>query len=223
MSGGDDSSDRRRAERVPVNSAFADVPSTTYISDLSEGGVFIHTRRRAPLGSIVELNFTVLLDDPLVLTGAGVVVRHSDDPPGMGIRFVDPSPELILRINDVVARQRPIEMGEPRQDPLDDEQTVHRAPIPTAPDELESQKTGLYPSIRIQIHDFDGSEPDEDAKTSISGTTMQLDEADVEEILAGNAVTTSGTTAATVDLEGSQLEFIRRHKGGGGDEGDDSQ
>jgi hypothetical protein len=207
-----DGSERRRAERVPVNSAFSKVPSTTYISDLSEGGVFIHTRRRAPIGTILDLRFTVLLGDPFLLEGRGRVVRHSDDPPGMGILFVDPSPELILRINDVVSRRRPIDTGPPVGGVVDDvEATVHRARRPVD-DDMESQKTGLYPSIRIQVHDFDGAEGefDDDDKTRVSASTMQLEADEVEEILEGRPAT-GGSSDHTVDLKDSEVEFIRRH------------
>ena len=214
--GESDDQERRRSERVAVNSPFADMPSTTYISDLSEGGVFIHTRRRVPIGTIVDLHFTVVLEDPFVLGGTGEVVRHSNKPPGMGIRFIDPSPELILRINDVVRRQRPIPTGPPAQDPLDDEQTVHRAPIPAhdADDELESLKTGVYPSIKIQIHDFDSAEFDDDEPTTtVSNSTMQLSASEIEEIVSEDAptvATASDLKEQTVDLEGSEVEFIRR-------------
>ena len=48
--------ERRETERVAINDAFAGIPSTTYISDLSEGGVFVHTRRRAPQVSLFDLH-----------------------------------------------------------------------------------------------------------------------------------------------------------------------
>jgi len=67
--------DRRRAERAPVNAEFESLTSTTFISDLSELGLFIQTRRRAPIGTVVELNFTVLVDDPVVLSLPGGPLR----------------------------------------------------------------------------------------------------------------------------------------------------
>ena len=159
--------DRRRAERAPVNAEFESLTAATFISDLSELGVFVQTNRRTPVGTVVQLNFTVLLDDPIVLAAQGRVVRHQSDPPGMGIEFVDPSPELLLRIHDVVSRQRPRDLGPPigAPDP-NDEVTVHRAPAPDASDPyLEMEKTGLYPSIRIQIReDEDEVEPEAEAE-----------------------------------------------------------
>lgn len=108
------SSDRRRAERIPINTAFAAMPSATYISDLSELGVFVHTPTPSAMGSMIKLRFTVLLDDPVIVEAEGRVVRHQQEPtPGMGIEFTEVSPEMILRINDVVARQRPRDSGPP--------------------------------------------------------------------------------------------------------------
>ena len=68
--------DRRRGERHGINPEFAALePGTlTYVSNLSEYGVFIHTRVRLPVGAAVDLRFTVLLDDPVVIHGPGRVV-----------------------------------------------------------------------------------------------------------------------------------------------------
>ncbi len=108
---------RRRAERVRVNDEFAGVDQRarkpgsrsrqiTYVSDLSESGVFVHTQHRLPLGTQVNLRFTVIVDDPVVIRGTGRVVRHQDDPAGVGVEFGPLSPEMVLRIQDVLARQR---------------------------------------------------------------------------------------------------------------------
>ncbi|MCA9648741.1 MAG: PilZ domain-containing protein [Myxococcales bacterium] len=109
----DDDHDRRRAERIPINTEFAAMPSATYISDLSEYGVFVHTQQPAPMGTKLKLRFTVLLDDPVIIAAEGRVVRHQHDPLGMGIEFTELDPETILRINDVVSRQRPRDSGPP--------------------------------------------------------------------------------------------------------------
>lgn len=181
MGHGDDQGheDRRRAERASVNAEFESLTAATFISDLSELGVFVQTNRRTPVGTVVQLNFTVLLDDPVVLSARGRVVRHQADPPGMGIEFVQPSPELLLRIHDVVSRQRPRELGAPigAPDP-EDEVTVHRAPAPDASDPfLETEKTGLYPSIRIQIRQETDEEPIDafDDEPTVAASVSGLD------------------------------------------------
>jgi hypothetical protein len=99
--------ERRRAERVSVNSEFGALPGLVHVSDLSEHGVFVHTDQRPSLGAIVTVRFTVLLDDPVVIAARGKVVRHSAEPGGVGIEFTRVSPDMVLRIGDVVTHQRP--------------------------------------------------------------------------------------------------------------------
>jgi hypothetical protein len=106
--------DRRRAERVDVNFEFrgdADMP--IHVANLSEYGVFVQTDRHLPLGTEVDLRFTVVVDDPVVIQGRGRVVRHQSDPVGMGFEFTQLDPEMLLRVADVVRRNRPRDSGPP--------------------------------------------------------------------------------------------------------------
>jgi hypothetical protein len=64
--------------------------------------VFIHTRVRLPVGAAVDLRFTVLLDDPVVIHGPGRVVHHQDEPRGMGVMFVNLRAEMQLRVIDAI-------------------------------------------------------------------------------------------------------------------------
>lgn len=107
--------DRRRAERVAINSEFSklDDEGATWVSDLSEGGVFVHSRDQLPIGSLIELRFTVLLDDPVMIEATGTVVRHSLHPRGMGIAFAGVSAEMLQRIDEVLNRNRPKDSGRP--------------------------------------------------------------------------------------------------------------
>ncbi len=110
----DSPEDRRRAERVAVNFEFkAAATAPTFVADLSEYGVFVQTDKLMPMGAEVDLRFTILLEDPVVLEGRGRVVRHQQDPRGMGFEFTALDPEMILRINDVVQRNRPRDSGPP--------------------------------------------------------------------------------------------------------------
>jgi hypothetical protein len=107
----DSASERRRAERVPVNAEFGAMPtSIIHVSDLSEHGVFVHTERFIALGTTLQVRFTVLLDDPVVISARGRVVRHQADPQGIGIEFTRLAPEMVLRIGDIVTHQRPREL-----------------------------------------------------------------------------------------------------------------
>ena len=99
--------ERRRTERVAVNAEFAAMPSMVYVSDVSEHGVFVHTERLVPVGTALQVRFTVLLDDPVVITARGRVVRHQADPKGVGIQFTQLEPVMVLRLEDIVAKQRP--------------------------------------------------------------------------------------------------------------------
>ncbi|MBV1860667.1 MAG: PilZ domain-containing protein [Nannocystaceae bacterium] len=107
--------DRRRAERVAVNFEFrgnADMP--THVANLSEYGVFVQTQRHLALGTEVELRFTVVLEDPVVIEGRGRVVRYQAEPVvGMGFEFTQLDPEMLLRVADVVRRNRPRDSGPP--------------------------------------------------------------------------------------------------------------
>jgi hypothetical protein len=107
--------DRRRDERVPINNEFGRLAdeAATWVSDLSEGGVFVHSRDQLPIGSLIELRFTVLLEDPIMIEATGTVVRHSLHPRGMGVAFAGVSPEMIGRIQDVLKRRRPHDSGSP--------------------------------------------------------------------------------------------------------------
>ena len=104
--------DRRHGERVPVNEELSTAGST-WVSDLSLGGVFVHSGTPLPIGSPIELRFSLLLDDPVVIAALGTVVRHSNDPVGMGVQFTSLEPLMRARIEAVLERQRPIDSGAP--------------------------------------------------------------------------------------------------------------
>lgn len=107
-------SDRRRAERVPINEEFGGLAGTnTWVSDLSEGGVFVHSRDRLAIGSSIQLRFTVLLQDPVVIEAVGTVVRHSEHPCGMGVAFEAISEDMAARIQAVLEHRRPRDTGTP--------------------------------------------------------------------------------------------------------------
>lgn len=81
----------QRAHRVPMNTASStdDPSSTTPVTDLSESGVFVCTTDRPAIGSTIELRFQVFVEEPVAFRARGRVVRLGDDPPGVGVTFVD--------------------------------------------------------------------------------------------------------------------------------------
>lgn len=79
----------RRNERVTLNKDFEsfDQFMTEYVTNVSRSGVFIKSQAPLPIGSLVNLRFTVVLDNVEVIDGVGEVVRVESDPPGMGVVF----------------------------------------------------------------------------------------------------------------------------------------
>lgn len=103
--------DKRRAPRVPVNAEFAEIPGVSYVGNLSEVGVFIHTSERANIGEKLVLRFTVVLDDAITVEAVGRVVRHSDAPSGMAFEFSRVREMMTERIHRIIAWRRPVDSG----------------------------------------------------------------------------------------------------------------
>lgn len=82
--------ERRRAPRVTVNDEFALIGGdlSEYATNLSSGGLFLRCEPTVPVGTELELKFSILLDDIEEIRGRGVVVHlGTDDDPGLGVRF----------------------------------------------------------------------------------------------------------------------------------------
>lgn len=79
----------RRAPRVTLNKEFDtfDAFMHEYVANLSETGAFIRSGAPLPVGTAVNLRFTVFADGIETVEGVGRVVRTQDDPPGMGVVF----------------------------------------------------------------------------------------------------------------------------------------
>lgn len=81
--------------RRDVNREFASVEEfiLEYVSNVSRTGVFIRTDDPLPIGTRVNLKFTVIMDDLETIEGQGEVVRvvkeGKDEPAGMGVVFTD--------------------------------------------------------------------------------------------------------------------------------------
>ena len=94
---------QRHDERVTVNKEFESFDAFVheYVTNVSRSGVFIRTLDPLPVGTRVNLKFTIIADGAETVEGVGEVVRIEDDPPGMGVVFVtlnDYSQELIARL-----------------------------------------------------------------------------------------------------------------------------
>lgn len=109
--------ERREAARVQV-SAEVGVYSdsnffTGFTEDISEGGLFIATYDLEPIGTIIEVEFTLPGNHALKLEGE---VRWLRDPieaadgmfPGMGVRFVNLDPREKELLQEFCAARPPL-------------------------------------------------------------------------------------------------------------------
>ena len=103
------SDDKRRAEdRVTINQEFEsfDAFIDEYVTNLSRSGAFIKTRSPLPVGTKVNLRFTVLHEDMETVEGTGEVVRVQNDPPGVGVIFSELAPDSAALIERLLARRK---------------------------------------------------------------------------------------------------------------------
>ncbi len=81
----------RLEERVTINKEFEsfDAFIHEYVTNISRSGVFVKSKQPLPVGTRVNLKFTVIMDDIETIEGVGEVVRVESDPPGMGVVFTE--------------------------------------------------------------------------------------------------------------------------------------
>lgn len=80
---------QRQSERVTINKDFESLDSfiEEYVMNLSKGGVFVRSKSPLPVGSTVNLQIRVFLDDFETIEGVGEVVRVQESPSGMAVVF----------------------------------------------------------------------------------------------------------------------------------------
>jgi hypothetical protein len=80
---------RRLEPRLTINKEFDSFDQFVreYVTNISRSGVFIKTAEPLRVGSIVNLKFTVVMDDVETIEGEGEVVRVDSNPSGMGVVF----------------------------------------------------------------------------------------------------------------------------------------
>lgn len=81
--------DKRGGDRVTINKEFEsfDAFIQEYVTNISATGAFIKSESPLPVGTRVNLRFTVIMDDIETIEGIGEVVRVEKDPAGMGVVF----------------------------------------------------------------------------------------------------------------------------------------
>ncbi|MFO0555084.1 MAG: PilZ domain-containing protein [Polyangiaceae bacterium] len=100
----------RREERVTINKEFEsyDAFINEYVTNISRSGAFVRSKAPLPVGTRVNLRFTVIMDDIETIEGEGEVVRVHDDPPGMGVVFTELSSYSKGLIDRLLTLQRGI-------------------------------------------------------------------------------------------------------------------
>ncbi len=96
-----------REPRLTINKEFDSFDQfiEEYVTNISQSGVFIKTKTPLPVGSEVELRFTVIMDDIATVEGIGEVVRVEADPPGMGVIFKELSEDSQALLDKLLARR----------------------------------------------------------------------------------------------------------------------
>jgi hypothetical protein len=86
----------RPPRRVTINKEFEsyDAFISEYVTNISRKGAFVRSKTPLPVGTKVNLRFTVIMDDIETIEGVGEVVRVHDDPAGMGVVFTELSERL---------------------------------------------------------------------------------------------------------------------------------
>jgi PilZ domain len=79
----------RENERVTINKEFDSFDQfiDEYVTNISRSGAFVKTNMPLPVGTEVDLRFTVIMDGIETIEGVGEVVRVETDPAGMGVVF----------------------------------------------------------------------------------------------------------------------------------------
>jgi uncharacterized protein (TIGR02266 family) len=79
----------RDEPRITINKEFDSFDQfiDEYVTNVSRSGVFIKAKNPLPIGTHVDLRFSIIMDDIHTIEGVGEVVRVETDPPGMGVVF----------------------------------------------------------------------------------------------------------------------------------------
>ena len=98
-----------RDARLTINKEFGSFEAfiEEYVTNISRTGAFVKTNEPPPVGTEINLKFTVIMDDIETIEGVGEVMRIETDPPGMGVVFRELSAyskDLIEKL--LIQRQR---------------------------------------------------------------------------------------------------------------------
>jgi uncharacterized protein (TIGR02266 family) len=97
----------RQADRLTINKEFEsfDAFIHEYVTNISRTGVFVKSKSPLPIGTKVNLRFTLIMDDIETIEGTGEVVRVEQEPAGMGIAFRELASDSQAVIERLLAQQ----------------------------------------------------------------------------------------------------------------------
>jgi len=78
-----------REARLTINKEFGSFEAfiEEYVTNVSRTGAFVKRADPPPVGTEIDLKFTVIMDDIETIEGVGKIVRVQEEPPGMGVVF----------------------------------------------------------------------------------------------------------------------------------------
>jgi hypothetical protein len=104
-----DDAKQRRESRLTINKEFGSFEAfiEEYVTNISRSGAFVKTADPPPVGTEINLKFTVIMDDIETIEGLGKVVRVQQDPPGMGVVFTQISHHSQFLLERLLTRSIP--------------------------------------------------------------------------------------------------------------------
>lgn len=141
-----------RNDRVSINHEFASLDAflAEYVTNISASGVFIRSKAPLPIGTRVNLKFTVIIDELEIIEGIGEVMRVQDNPSGMGVVFVELTKHSQDLVSKLMTRRRLGERKPKAKRPatiVDDAVPAPAPPIPTR------KSAAVPPPKRVPIID----------------------------------------------------------------------
>ena len=105
----DAGAEQRQHSRTVINQAFETIDEfiSEYVTNISQGGVFIRSKNPLPVGTRVTLKFSVILEDFETIEGEGEVIRVENTPgeTGMGVAFTRLTAEAKTIIDRITAER----------------------------------------------------------------------------------------------------------------------
>ena len=99
-----------RDPRIEVRHEYPSISKFVdeYINNVSRSGAFILTKSPLPMGTMIDLKFTIHDEfggEPITIEGVGEVVRNQAEPSGMGVVFIMLTVTSLNALNSLLTRR----------------------------------------------------------------------------------------------------------------------